>query len=130
MTEVQEPQWVEVRGTLSRFTGRVVKVIVVLMVSIGLDVALTVGLVSAYSKLNETQAELKTTQDNQEQFLLDRCEAANDAANKQHQLWESVIAQSSAPTTPEGQARLAAFRKTLDEIYFQRDCSKELKESD
>lgn len=134
MALIEEPQtWESVRTTLSKFTGRIVKVIVILMLSIGLDAALTVGLLSAYSELHRTQndlkqaqADLETTQAAQEQFLHDRCEAANDAATRQHQLWDSVIAQSGPPATPEAEARVEAFRKTLDEIFFQRDCNQEL----
>lgn len=123
--------WEEIRKTVGKFTSRVVKVVAILIVSVGFDVLLTAGLITYGSRLQDTQADLKVaqadlkeTQRAQNAFLRDRCEAANDASDKQHRLWDAVILQSGGSLEDE---RVVQFRKILDEIFVKRDCSKELK---
>lgn len=140
MTQTDEPKgelepkdWAGVHSVINRFSTRIVKIVLVLVFSIGFDLILSGGLAVAYIKTTQTANEnkkiLKEFKAQEIRRQVERCEDDNTASQRQHDLWDPIIANALNNSTSDEQLNSAyKFKNSIDTAYFVRNCTQLEKE--
>lgn len=101
------------------------KLLVAVVVSVVFNLILSLGLIYSLHNTNLAERETRVLVEQVAQnraAIKAACDASNDQALKEHQLWQGLLALPSSNPPPDP-ATLVQFNRLLDETFPQKDCS-------
>jgi len=115
------PDLEEQIGILAEAGKKTRRLVLMLAISVGINVALTLLLGAFFYNQNIIQDKLIRNQNN----IVASCNSGNEFRKSNLKLWEYILAIPPSPNqTPEQKQKVDDFEKFVNQTFKLRDCSK------